>query len=418
MSDNRTARPRVLIIGAGFGGLRLARALRRVPVDVTVIDRHNYHLFVPLLYQVATAGLEAESIAQPVRRILRGSPNARFRLAEAEDVDFARRVVFTNRGELPYDYLVIAAGSATNYYGLESVAHRTSGLRTLDDAEDVRDRVLRMFEQAAVTASDQARGELMTMVIVGGGPTGVELAGALAELRAHVLPKDFPGVDLSQTRILLVEGAGRLLPGFPDKSRDRAAAQLRAMSVELRFDAQVASADDHGVTLADGERISAGVVIWVAGMRAPRLADALHVLQGASGRVVVNETLQLPGHPEVFVIGDMAHLGKPEEKPHPMMAPVAIQQADLVAKNIDRLLRGLRPQPFSYKSSGTMVTIGRRAAIANVFGLQLSGLVAWVLWLTVHLYWLIGFRNRLLVLINWIWNYFTYERGVRLIRGR
>jgi NADH dehydrogenase len=408
----------VLIIGAGFGGLRLARALRRVPVDVTVIDRHNYHLFVPLLYQVATAGLEAESIAQPVRRILRGSPNARFRLAEAEDVDFARQVVFTNHGELPYDYLVIAAGSATNYYGLESVARRTSGLRTLDDAEEVRDRVLRMFEQAAVTASDQARGELMTMVIVGGGPTGVELAGALAELRAHALPKDFPGLDLSQTRILLVESAGRLLPGFPDMSRDRAAAQLRAMSVELRFGAEVASADDHGVTLADGERIPAGVVIWVAGMRAPRLADALHVLQGASGRVVVDETLQLPGHPEVFVIGDMAHLGKPEEKPHPMMAPVAIQQADLVAKNIDRLLRGQQPQPFSYKSSGTMVTIGRRAAIANVFGLQLSGLVAWVLWLTVHLYWLIGFRNRLLVLINWIWNYFTYERGVRLIRGR
>lgn len=417
MRDTPAARPAVLIIGAGFGGLRLTRALRRSPVDVTIIDRRNYHLFVPLLYQVATAGLEAESIAQPVRRVLRGSANARFRLAEATDIDLARRVVLTNNGELAYDYLVLAAGSATNYFGIEALAERTCALRTLDDAEEVRDRVLRAFERAVAAQNDTIRRELMTVVIVGGGPTGVELAGALAELRAHVLPKDFPDLDLSQTRILLVEAADRLLPGFPDRSRDRAAEQLRDMGVELLFHALVADADERSVTLQDGECIPAGAVIWVAGMRAPPLADAMPALRGASGRVVVDETLQLPDYPEVFVIGDMAHVGGPGDKPHPMMAPVAIQQADLVAKNIERLLRGKRPKHFSYKSTGTMVTIGRRAAIANVFGLQLSGLVAWMLWLTVHLYWLIGFRNRLLVLVNWVWNYFTYERGVRLIRG-
>ncbi len=408
----------MVIVGAGFGGLRVARRLKGAPVDVTVVDRRNYHVFIPLLYQVATAGLEAEEIAQPVRKILRNTPNARFRLASVTGVDLARRLVTTDGGDLPYDYLVLAAGSVTNYFGLEPAASGMSGLRDLDDAEELRDRILLAFERAAADPVPERRRELMTIAVVGGGPTGVELAGALAELRRHVLPHDYPGVDLKMARILLLEAAHHLLPGFPARLQAVALAKLREMEVEVRFNAGVASADPSGVTLRNGERIAAGTVIWVAGMRAPPLAETLSTLRGASGRVVVTETLQLPEHPEVFAIGDMAHVRGPEAAPYAMMAPVAIQQGDLVAENIRHLLTGESLPPFRYKNAGTMATIGRRAAVAQVYGLQFGGFIAWMLWLTVHLVWLIGLRNRLLVLINWAWNYVTYDRGVRLIRGR
>ena len=405
-------------MGAGFGGLRVARGLRGAPVDVTVLDRRNYHLFVPLLYQVATAGLEPEEIAQPVRRILHNNPNVRFRLGEAISIDLDRRAVALADGsELPYDFLVLAAGSATNDFGLASVRKHAAALRTLDDAESLRDEVLSAFERAEAERDAARRSELMTMVIVGGGPTGVELAGALAELRKHVLPRDFPELGTDGARVLLLEAADHLLPGFPGRLQRKAREKLEQMGVEVVLNAAVASVDEGGATLRSGDRIEAGAVIWVAGMRAPAIAGTLPAERDAAGRIFVGEKLQLPDHPEVYVIGDMSHVGDAGSRPHPMMAPVAIQQGELVAANIRREIDGKRLRRFRYKNRGVMATIGRQSAVAHVFGLQFTGFFAWVMWLTVHLFWLIGFRNRVLVLTNWAWNYLTYDRGVRLIRG-
>jgi NADH dehydrogenase len=415
MEEPGGARPLVVIVGAGFGGLRLARGLSRAPVDVTILDRHNYHTFVPLLYQVATAGLEPEEIAQPIRRILRDVPNVRFRLNTVTGVDLDRRAVATDSGELRYDYLVLAAGSATNYFG-QDLALVTSALRDLDDAERLRDQVLGTFE-AASTAKDPARRrQLMTLIVVGGGPTGVELAGALAELRRHVLPRDYPDLDLSWARILLLEATDHILPGMPAGLQAKALAKLSELGVEIRLRAPVADADANSVSLSSGEVISAGAVMWVAGMRAPPLAEAVSSAKDSAGRLMVSKTLNLPGHPEIYAVGDMVHVGGSETQPHPMLAPVAIQQGALVAENILRRIAGQPQKRFVYKDRGTMVTIGRNAAVARIFGLRLSGLVAWLIWLTVHLVWLIGFRNRMLVLVNWAWNYLTYDRGVRLIR--
>jgi NADH dehydrogenase len=416
-TNGATDRPLVVIVGAGFGGLRAARGLRGAPLDVTVIDKHNYHTFIPLLYQVATAGLEPEAIAHPVRRIV-AAPNVRFRLAEVTGVDLEKRIVHSDGGEFLYDYLVLAAGSVTNFFGLESVARHTATLRELDEAERVRDLVLASFESAAAENDLDRRQALMTTVVVGGGPTGVELAGALAELRRHVLPRDFPELDISQARILLLEASDRLLEALPQRMQQKALMKLRDMGVDVQLGARVTEADDRGVTLADGERVEAGAVIWVAGLRASPLAQAIAAPLGAGGRVVVSRSLSLPDHPEVYVIGDMAHAGDPASPAHPMLAPVAIQQGDLVAGNIVRHTEGEKARLFNYKDPGTMVTIGRASAVARVYGVPVSGSLAWLLWLTVHIIWLIGFRNRALVLVNWAWNYFTYERGVRLIRRR
>ncbi|MCH7998578.1 MAG: NAD(P)/FAD-dependent oxidoreductase [Chloroflexi bacterium] len=417
MEEPVVALPSVVIVGAGFGGLRVARGLSRAPVDVTILDRHNYHTFIPLLYQVATAGLEPEEIAQPIRRILRGVPNLRFRLNTVTGVDLARRVVATDSGQIKYDYLVLAAGSATSYFGLDSVVQVTSALRDLDDAERLRDQILGAFEMASAEEDPDRRRQLMTLIVVGGGPTGVELAGALAELRRHALPHDYPDLDLSWARILLLEATDHILPGMPKDLRGKAQAKLSELGVEIRLGAPVADADADGVTLSSGEMIPAGAVMWVAGMRGPPLAEAVPTAGDSVGRLVVSEALHLPGHPEVYAIGDMAHVGDAETRPHPMLAPVAIQQGAVAAENILRSLAGKPPKRFVYKDRGTMVTIGRNAAIAHIFGLRLSGFIAWLIWLTVHLVWLIGFRNRMLVLVNWVWNYFTYDRGVRLIRG-
>lgn len=417
-SPVHSARLSVVIVGAGFGGLRVAHGLRNAPVDVTVIDQHNYHTFIPLLYQVATAGLEPEEIAQPIRRILRGASNIKFRLGRVTRIDVEHRLVITEKGDLSYDYLVLAAGSVTNFFGMESLARTASGLRDLDDAEMVRDRVLAAFESASIEEDPERQQELMTVVVVGGGPTGVEMAGALAELRRHVLPRDYPEMDVSLARIVLLEAGKTLLPGMDTSMQKNSLRKLRELGVEVRLQRAVATADEHCVTLASDETIDAGAVVWVAGLRASPVAEALPGAKAGGGRLVVDATLRVPDRPEIYAIGDMAHVGPAEARPLPMLAPVAIQQGNLVAENILRLGRGQRPKRFRYKDRGSMVTIGRSAAVANIYGLRLSGFMAWVVWLTVHLIWLIGFRNRVLVLVNWAWNYLTYDRAVRLIRKR
>ena len=411
MSDSL---PLVLIVGAGFGGLRAARALRKAPLRVALVDRRNYHLFQPLLYQVATAGLAPEEIAHPVRGILRSQRNFTFHLAEVTGVELDARRLHTQNGPLAYDYLILAMGSETNYFGLDSLAQHGFALKDLDEAAAIRNHVLRMFELAEHEPDPDARRALLTFVVVGGGPTGVESAGALSELIRLVLVKDHPRLDLNDVRILLLEATNLLLNGFPDRLQQHAAETLWQKHVEVRFGAAVADFDGLRVTLKSGELIPAHTLIWAAGVRAARLADALGVAQARQGRVVVQPTLQIPGHPTAFVIGDAAYL-EADGQPLPMMAPVAMQQAELAAANILRHLQGKPLAGFVYQDPGSLATIGRNAAIARLGRFQFHGFLAWLMWLVVHLIQLIGFRNRLLVLINWAWDYFFYDRAVRLI---
>jgi len=406
--------PRVVVVGAGFGGLRAARRLAGAPAEVLVVDQHNYHLFQPLLYQVATAGIEPEEIAHPVRRILSRFPNVRFQMAKVTGVKLAERRLVTDVGEIPYDYLVLAAGSTTNYFGREDLARRSHGLKNLDQAVELRNHILTMFERAVAETDPARRAAMLTFVVVGGGPTGVEFAGALAELIRLVLVRDYPALDLSVVRVVLVEATDRVLPMLPESLQHAAVAALKAKGVEVRLGAAVAESGDGFVRFADGSEMAAHTLIWAAGVRAVDLAAALGVELGRGGRVRVEPTLQLPGHPEVYVVGDMAYLEQ-DGAPLPMVAPVAIQQGEHAATNIRRQLQGLEPLPFRYRDPGTMATIGRNAAVAYLHGLSVTGFPAWVLWLVVHLIQLVGFRNRLLVLINWAWDYFFYDRAVRLI---
>lgn len=417
-SRDVVGRPRVVIIGGGFGGLRAARCLRDRDVDVLLIDRQNFHTFLPLLYEVATAGLEPDDIAQPVRAIVRGARNIRFRMASVDRIDLDGRFVITDAGDLPYDYLVVAAGSTTNFFGVGSVGQHALGLKDLHQATAVRNRVLRSFEHAVVTSDPAERARLMTMVVIGGGPTGVELAGALAELKRHVLPRDYPELDLAQARVTLLEATDKLLAAFPSRLQRKAREQLERLGVEVRLTAPVAEVDANGVVLRDGERIASSNVVWVAGVRGEPIGEAMGVETGVGSRVPVEPTMRVPDHPEVYVIGDLALLNDPDGRPYPMVAPVAMQQGTLAADNILRAIAGDPQKTFKYSDRGTMATIGRRMAVASVFGLQFSGFIAWALWLTVHLLQLVGLRNRALVLTNWVWNYFRYDRANRLVTDR
>lgn len=408
-------RPRVVIIGAGFAGLAAAKALRGRDVDVLLIDRQNYHTFLPLLYEVAAAGLEPDDIAQPVRAILRGAPNIRFLMASVEGIDRAARIVRTSVHDVSYDYLVLAPGSATNYFGLDTVQERALGLKDLHEATAVRNRVLRNFERATLETDPDEQARLMTMVVIGGGPTGVELAGALAELKRHVLPRDYPDLDLARARVVLVEALDRVLSAMPERLQRKAVRQLEKLGVEVRLGAAVADVSERGVRLRSGEEIPAANVVWVAGVRGDSLGEALGAEIGPSRRVRVTPALHLPGDERVFVAGDLALLEGSDGKPLPMMAPVAMQQGALAAANVLRAARGEPMKPFRYRDRGSMATIGRKMAVAHVFGLQFSGLIAWMLWLLVHLLQLVGLRNRALELVNWAWNYFRYDRANRLV---
>lgn len=407
--------PHVVIAGAGFGGLRAARALANAPVQITLIDRNNYHLFQPLLYQVATSALSSDQIAYPVRAVFRRQSNLTFHMGSVTQIDLENRKLTNESGELKYDYLVLALGGVNNFFGIESVTKHGLGLKDLNDATRIRNHLLSQFEQASKESDLERRRAMLTVVIVGGGPTGVECAGAISELIRMVLYKDYPTLDLNDVRILLLEGADRLLLALPAELGKFTDQVLRRKHVEVQYKALVSGYDGQVVTLKDGSVIPSATLIWAAGVRASPLLDPLGLPQDRLGRVEVNPCLQVPGHPEVFVIGDAASLNGEDGQPLPMVAQVAMQQGRLAGRNIHRLLKGEPLDSFHYKDLGTLATIGRNQAVARVAGIDFKGFLAWVVWVAVHIFWLIGFRNRVITLINWAWNYLLHERAVRLI---
>lgn len=406
---------RVVIAGMGFGGLRAAKALAGSGIDLIMVDRHNYHLFQPLLYQVATAGLEQEAIAYPLRGLTRRWRRASFMLSEVKGVDLDRKCLLTDDGELPYDYLVIAAGSRTNFFSMESVQRHAFDLKSLDQAEDLRNQILMMFERASREIDPIRRAALLTFVIVGGGPTGVEFAGALRELIMYVFSQDYPAIATRETRIVLVEAADSLLTAMPQKLREYARKKLLGMGVEILLQARVTGASDEAVELSDGTQIASHTLLWSAGVAAAGLADTLSdVERSGGGRIVVEADLSLKGHPDVFVIGDMACC-RHDGVPLPMMAPVAIQQGEYIARAVHARLSGQPVEPFRYFDKGSMATIGKNSAVAATKGFAFSGYPAWLAWLMLHLYYLIGFHNRLMVMMSWTYAYWFQGRQVRLI---
>jgi NADH dehydrogenase len=407
---------RVVIIGAGFGGLAAARALRDEQVDVVLIDANNFHTFTPLLYQVATAGLAADDIAYPVRGVLRRQRNVSLRMAVVTSVDLEHREVHTAVGPpVPYDSLIVSAGAISHTFGVPGVAEHAIDLKSLDDAIDLRNHVLERFEATSAGASSIEDGAL-NVVICGGGPTGVELAGAFMELYAHVMAKDFPRLDVARARIVIVEAADRLLGGFAPKSSDRARAALSRRGVEVVTGVPVSEIEAESVRLADGRVIRAHTIVWAAGVRGSPLAETLGVPTLPNGRLVVGDDLAIPGHPEVFAIGD---IGANPAAPLPQVALPAIQGGKHAARQIGRRLAGQPTEAFVYRDLGSMATIGRQEAIAELpGGVRLAGRLGWIAWLGLHVIRLMGFRNRVNVLVNWVWNYLTYDRAARLLSER
>lgn len=410
-------RPKVVVVGSGFGGLAVARRLAGRDLDVTVIDRNNYHGFWPLLYQVATAGLGPEDIAWPIRAVHAHARNVTVRMGTVTGVDLvARSVAVANEPDLTYDYLVIATGSTAAHFDIPGVADHTFSLKTLPDAVRLRNHLLTTFESAAADPTSTEVDAALTTVLVGGGPTGVELAGALSELIAHNLAGDFTQLDVSRARVVLVEMSDRLLSGFADSSSRAAFRSLTEKGVELRLDTRLASVDEAGVTFADGSIISTKTVVWTAGIQAGPLAGALGAEQAEGGTVVVNDDLSLQDNPEVFVIGDLAAGRDRKGRPLPQVAQVAIQGGRHAAKTIEGRILGRAGRRFRYHDHGMMATIGRRSAVADIpGGVHLSGTLGWLAWLGVHLLFLVGFRNRVVVMVNWSINYLTWDRASRVI---
>ncbi len=415
----------VVIIGGGFGGLGAAKQLKHAPVQVILLDRENYHLFQPLLYQVATGALSPANIAAPLRTIFRKQKNVTVLLGEAVRIDVDRRQVVLGDGTISYDTLIISAGSTHQYYGHDEWEKFAPPLKTIEDATDARARILLAFEAAEREDDLAKRRAWMTFVIVGGGPTGVELAGALAEIAHDTLKHNFRRIDPSQATILLVETTDRVLPPYPPLLSESARKTLAGLGVTVRTSATVMNIDEHAVTIKEGEKIEAiptRTVLWAAGVLGSPLGRSLAAEAGAKldrgGRVLVQSDFSVPNHPEIFVIGDLAHFDDPAGKPLPGVAQPAIQAGRYVAKAIERRLRGEKIEPFHYFDKGNLAEIGRRAAVADLGWLRLTGFPAWVIWLFVHLLYIVEFQNRLLVLVQWAWSYFTYSRSARLITGR
>jgi NADH:ubiquinone reductase (H+-translocating) len=407
-------RPKVVIIGAGFGGIEAAKALARAPVDVTLIDRQNHHCFQPLLYQVATAALSPADVAWPIRHILRGQQNATVFMAEVTGVDLAAQRVQISGERIAYDYLVLATGATHSYFGQEDWAKYAPGLKTIEDATRIRRTLLIAFEQAELTSDEAERKRLLTFVVVGGGATGVEMAGAIAEVALHTLRKDFRRIDPSNSKIVLVEAGPRVLSTFPQELSDYATRALIRMGVEVRTSTRVNGCDRRGVDLDEG-RLDAGTIIWAAGVVASPAAQWLAAEHDRAGRVIVGPDLSLPRNPNVFVVGDTASVQDETGKPVPGVAPAAKQMGQYVGKLIAARVAGETMPPFRYRHAGDLATIGRRAAVVKLDRFRLTGFIGWLFWSVAHIYFLIGLRYRFVVAFNWLWDYLTFQRSARLI---
>ncbi len=408
--------PRVVIVGAGFGGLSAAKALAKAPVRVTLIDKRNHHLFQPLLYQVATAGLAPTQIATPIRAILRNQRNADVVLGKVDGIDLEAKHVLVGDRRVRFDYLVLATGARHSYFGRDEWERFAPGLKTLEDATDQRKRILLAFERAELEVNAAERARLTTFVVIGGGPTGVETAGAIAELAKKALAKDYRRIDPHCARIILVEAAPRLLGAFPEGLSANARCELERLGVEVRTGAAVTSCDANGITLG-AERIESRCVVWAAGVQSSPAAKWVGATADRAGRAIVGVDLRVEGRDDVFVIGDCASVNGADGRPLPGVAPVAKQQGEHIARAIRALLKRKSPPPFAYKDFGSMATVGRKAAIADFRGVHLRGLLGWLVWSAAHVYFLIGFRNRVAVTMDWLWSYLTFERGARLITG-
>jgi NADH dehydrogenase len=426
MPSEHNSKHRVVILGGGFGGLAAAHGLKHANVEVTLVDRCNYHLFQPLLYQVATGALSPANIAEPLRNILKKQRNTSVLLAEAKDIDVEKREVVLSDGKVPYDTLLVATGSSHQYFGHDEWEKFAPGLKTIEDATHMRRRILLAFEAAERETDSERRRAWMTFVIVGAGPTGAELAGALGEIANDTLRHDFRSIDPSQTRIILVEGAGRVLPSYPQKLSAAARKMLERLGVTIRTGTFVTDVQERSVTIREGdhtETIGTRTILWAAGVAASPLGQALHEKTGApidkAGRILVESDLTVPGHPEIIVIGDLANFSHQTGKPLPGVAQPAIQEGTYAAKAIRKRLRGEElKKPFHYHDMGNLATIGRGAAVADLNWLQLSGLPAWLIWLFIHLMNIVEFQNRVLIFLQWGWLYLTWDRSARLITGK
>lgn len=408
--------PRVVIVGCGFGGLQLAKSLQKAPVQVVLIDKNNYHTFQPLLYQVATAGLEADSIAYPIRKIFKGQSNFHFRWGEVQEIVADKNLLRTTVGDLPYDYLVIATGTTTNYFGNATIEQHAMPMKSVTEALNLRSMILQNFEAALLTDNLKDQEALMTFAVVGGGPTGVELAGALCELKKHVLPNDYPELDFRKMRVLLIESGPEVLQAMSEPNQQKAKTYLEELGCEVWLQTKVAAYDGSIVNFQDGKSLHTKNLLWAAGIKGvtvPGLnADALN----NRGRYVIDEYCHVKGYENVFAIGDVAAMSTDTyPNGHPQVAPVAIQMAQLVAGNIQKELKQQPPDKFQYFDKGAMATVGRNRAVVEAFNIRFGGFAGWFVWMALHLMLLVGFRNKIVVFINWLWNYLNYDRNIRLI---
>ncbi|MDQ3393351.1 MAG: NAD(P)/FAD-dependent oxidoreductase [Bacteroidota bacterium] len=416
LSLPKSDKPRIVIVGGGFAGIEMAKELKNHNAQLVLLDRHNYHTFIPLLYQVATAGLEPDSIAEPLRKVIEDHKDFYFRLAKVNTIVPEKNLVLTDIGDLEYDYLILATGSKTNYFGNENMYKKAFPLKRITQALDLRSHMLQNFEKAVLSNDEEEIQKLMNIVIVGGGATGVEMAGAFGELKNDVLPKDYPELDFNKMNIFLVEGLPQLLTGMSAHASKKALKFLKEFGVKVNLNCKVKSFDGELVTFVDGSQIKTGTFIWAAGVQG-NVIEGLRESSLERSRVLVDSYNRVLGYDNIFAMGDLASM-KSEKYPngHPMLAPVAVQQGKLLAKNLISILENKELVPFKYFDKGLMATIGRKKAVVDLpGGIKFSGFIAWVVWMFVHILYLVGFRNKLVVFSNWVWNYFTYDRGIRLI---